>query len=230
MPYQDVARYVSTNETLKQTKMSDDRWQNKYRIESARATWHDYDGGSYFITICTKDREHFFGEIVDGEMVLSDIGKYADEQFNNVSSHYPYAEIPSWTIMPNHLHAIVVISACRDVARNVSEKPMTDNVACNLSHAESICSEGDVARYVSTDPSDKNEYMAERSPKQGSLAAVIRGLKSATTKYANEKDIYFAWQARFHDHIIRDTSELNRIADYIENNVANWKEDEFYTP
>ena len=113
--------------------MSDDRWQNKYRIESARASWHDYDGGSYFITICTKDREHFFGEIVDGEMMLSDIGKYADEQFKNVLSHYPYAEIPLWTIMPNHLHAIVVISACRDVACNVFKKPITDNVACNVS-------------------------------------------------------------------------------------------------
>ena len=89
--------------------MSDDRWQNKYRIESARADWHDYDGGFYFITICTKHREHFFGEIVDGEIALSDIGKYADEQFKNITSHYPYAEIPLWTIMPNHLHAIVII-------------------------------------------------------------------------------------------------------------------------
>ena len=197
--------------------MSDDRWQNKYRIESARADWHDYDGGSYFITICTKDREHFFGEIEDGGMVLSDIGKYVDEQFRNITSHYPYANLPLWTIMPNHVHAIVIISACRDVARNVSP-------------TESICSEGDVARYVSTNPTDKNEYMAERSPKQGSLAAVIRGLKSAVTKYANENEILFAWQPRFHDHIVRDTPEMNRIADYIENNVANWKDDEFYTP
>ena len=197
--------------------MSDDRFQNRYRIESARANWHDYDGGSYFITICTKDREHFFGEIVDEEMILSDVGKYANEQFKNVSSHYPYAEIPLWTIMPNHVHAIVVISACRDVACNVSKKTETKP-------------EGDVARYVSTSPTDKNEYMAERSPKHGSLAAVIRGLKSATTKYANDKDFYFAWQTRFHDHIVRDISEMNRIADYIENNVARWKDDEFYTP
>ena len=99
--------------------MSDDRWQNKYRIESARAIWHDYDGGIYFITICTKYREHSFGEIRDGEMVLSEIGGYAAEQFQNVSTHYPYAEIPLFTIMPNHVHAIVVVSACRDVACNV---------------------------------------------------------------------------------------------------------------
>ena len=198
--------------------MSDDRWQNKYRIESARAEWHDYDGGIYFITICTNHREHFFGEIEDGNMALSDIGNYTAEQFQNVSAHYPYAEIPLFTIMPNHVHAIVVISACRDVACNVLSMPM-----------ETIARE-DVARYVSTDLTDKNEYMAERSPKHGSLAAVIRGLKSAVTKYANEYEILFAWQPRFHDHIIRDNSELNRVGSYIENNVANWKDDEFYTP
>ena len=197
--------------------MADGRWQNKYRIESARAIWHDYDGGIYFITICTKNREHFFGEIGNGEMVLSDIGKYAVEQFNNVTSHYPYAEIPLFTIMPNHVHAIVVISACRDVA-------------CYVSMPTETIAKEDVARYVSTNPTDKNEYMAERSPKQGSLAAVIRGLKSAVTKYANENTLDFSWQPRFHDHIIRDTPEMNRIADYIENNVANWKDDEFYTP
>jgi hypothetical protein len=110
------------------------------------------------------------------------------------------------------------------------EKPTTGYAACNVSQTESICSEGDVARYVSTNPTDKNEYMAERSPKQGSLAVIIRGIKSSITKFANENNIDFAWQPRFHDHIIRDTSELNRIANYIENNVANWKDDEFYTP
>lgn len=197
--------------------MSDDRWQNKYRIESARAIWHDYDGGIYFITICTKYREHFFGEIRDGKMVLSEIGGYAAEQFQNVSTHYPYAEIPLFTIMPNHVHAIVVVSACRDVA-------------CNVSSMEPNHYAGDVARYVSTNGNEKNEYMAERSPKRGSLAVIIRGIKSAVTHFANENALDFAWQSRFHDHIIRDNSEMNRIANYIENNVANWVDDEFYTP
>ena len=188
--------------------MSDDRFQNKYRIESARASWHDYDGGSYFITICTKNREHFFGEIENGEMVLSDIGKYADEQFNNVSSHYPYAEIPLWTIMPNHLHAIVIISAGRDGVHTVSttETP---------------------SRWLSD---TVNETMQEISHKKGRLSVIIGGLKRAVTHFSNENEILFAWQPRFHDHIVRDTPEMNRVANYIENNVANWKDDEFYTP
>jgi len=44
--------------------MSDKKFQNKYRIQSARATWHDYGGGAYFVTVRTKNGEHYFGEIV----------------------------------------------------------------------------------------------------------------------------------------------------------------------
>ena len=180
--------------------MSDDRFQNKYRIESARADWHDYDGGTYFITICTKHREHFFGEIEDGEMVLSDIGRYAAEQFDNVSTHYPYAEIPLWAIMPNHVHGIVVIDG---------NKTKYDRRVVETWRAASL---QDIANL------------------QGWLSVVIGGLKSSITRYTNKNKISFSWQPRFHDHIIRDNSELNRIANYIENNVANWKDDEFYTP
>ena len=62
------------------------------------------------------------------------------------------------------------------------------------------------------------------------MAVTIGSLKSAITHFANQNAIDFAWQPRFHDRIIRDQPEMNRIATYIENNVANWKDDEFYTP
>ena len=89
--------------------MSSDLYRNKYRIPSARATWHDYNGGAYFVTICTRDMVHHFGEVVGSEMNMTEIGRYADEQLRNVSAHYPYAEIPLWVVMPNHIHAIVMI-------------------------------------------------------------------------------------------------------------------------
>ena len=195
----DVARRVSTDQTKNNRPVSDDRFHNKYRIESARAEWHDYNGGTYFITICTKDREHFFGEIMDGDMVLSDIGKYTDEQFQNVSLHYPYAEIPLWTIMPNHLHAIVIIDG---------NKTKYDRRVVETWRAASL---QDIANL------------------QGWLSVVIGGLKSSITRFANQNGLNFAWQPRFHDHIIRDFEELNAIASYIENNVVNWKDDEFYS-
>ena len=80
----------------------------------------------------------------------------------------------------------------------------------------------DVARNVST---GMNTQMANISPRKNSLAVVIRGVKSSITHYANENNIPFAWQTRFHDRIVRNQNELDRISIYIEKNVVNWRND-----
>ena len=96
--------------------MKEEIFQNRYRISSARAMWHNYNGGFYFVTICTHGRKHYFGEIVRNgideqpQMIMSPTGKFAGEQFRSAGIHYPYAEIPLWVVMPNHLHAIVGIN------------------------------------------------------------------------------------------------------------------------
>ena len=95
-----------------------DKFQNKYRIPTARAQWHGYDGGIYFVTICTAERLHLFGEITDSQMLLSDVGRIAYDNFANVTVHYPYAEIPLFTVMPNHIHAIVVIDGNKGNGRD----------------------------------------------------------------------------------------------------------------
>ena len=67
-------------------------------------------------------------------------------------------------------------------------------------------------------------------PQKRNLASVVRGIKSAVKSYANQNNIPFAWQSRYHDRIIRDRHEMNRIAEYIENNVINWAMDKYNTP
>ncbi len=111
-----------------------DKFQDRYRIPSARATFHDYNGGTYFVTVCPAGREHFFGEIVrdcnptamtEQQMVLSPMGQYAHEQFANAQTHYPYAEIPLFVVMPNHIHAVVIIDGEKipnDKRRNVNQQ------------------------------------------------------------------------------------------------------------
>lgn len=108
--------------------MSDDKFKDKYRIDTARAWWHNYDGGAYFITICTQDREHYFGEIENGAMVLSTMGEYTRHCIEQIPQHNPYAEIPQYVIMPNHLHLIVFIvetvhapSHNRQMSNDISE-------------------------------------------------------------------------------------------------------------
>ena len=64
--------------------------------------------------------------------------------------------------------------------------------------------------------------MREISHKRGALSVVIGGFKRAMTCYSRQNNIPFAWQSRFHERIIRNTDEMNHIAEYIENNVAKW--------
>ena len=70
--------------------------------------------------------------------------------------------------------------------------------------------------------------MANISPKSNSIATIIRSYKSAVTKHANRLKLQNGWQTRFHDHIIRNEIEYQRITDYIINNPAKWQEDKFY--
>ena len=210
--------------------MSEEIFQNKYRIKTTRLAGHDYCGGAYFITVCTKNREHFLGEIENGIMQLSEIGQYVSENLQNINRHYPYVEIPLFVVMPNHWHAVVFIDnfSRTDVACVLSSR--TD-VACNVSQLISNDMEyqGDVARNVCTDGNvlneNKNETMVKIAKHQSLLCVAVRGLKSAVTKFARDNDIDFAWLPRFHDHIIRNQEEMNRIADYIENNPAKWEAD-----
>ena len=185
--------------------MLDEMFMNKYRIASARAQWHDYNGGEYFVTICTHGREHYFGEISGGQMNLSEIGNYANAVIQKIPTHNHYAEIPLYVIMPNHIHLIVIIDGG------------------TVPWREKCCR--DVPWRVSTD--GKNTTMQDICNRQGKLSTAIGGMKQSVTRFARKHNIAFAWQPRFHDHIIRDTNELNDIADYIENNVAKWQNDIF---
>lgn len=149
--------------------------------KSPRADFHDYSGGDYFITICTRDKEHYFGHIRDNEMHYSIIGEFCKQQFEQISKHYPYAEIPLFVVMPNHVHAIVSIGS--------------------RTHEPCV-------------PTERT-----------ALSVIIGGLKRAVTLFARRNNIEFGWQSRYHDHIIRGVNDGNKIANYIENNVARWAND-----
>ena len=189
--------------------------------KSPRARWHDYTGADYFVTFCTKNRELYFGDVVDGQMILSEIGKWAVTQIEQTAIiRQNDVEIPMFVVMPNHVHLIVVCSNVdgghtRCVPTNPSEpcRDASNASASELSQSDSADARGASLRF---------------GPQSGNLPSVVRGIKSAVTKYAIEHDIPFAWQSRYHDHIVRNQLEMNRIADYIENNPLRWELDRFY--
>jgi len=189
-----------------------DKYQNKYRIQSARLpSWNYSSNAAYFITICTVNREHYFGEIIQHNMQLSEIGKKANDNWLDIPNHFSFVVLDAFVIMPNHVHGILVI-----------DKPIAaETLQATSLHATSLPA---TSLQSSKSPSIKNKIMADISPKPGSLSTITRSFKSSVTKWCNENKIEFGWQSRFHDHIIRNNDEFRRIRNYIINNPANWKE------
>lgn len=83
---------------------------NKYRIESARLQNWDYASeGGYFITICTQDRECYFGDIANAKMRLSKIGQIAKYEWLKTLKIRKNVLLDEFIIMPNHIHGIIII-------------------------------------------------------------------------------------------------------------------------
>ena len=177
-------------------------FKNKYRIKSTRLKHYDYSSnGAYFVTICTKNRECCLGDVIDGEMKLSVVGKIVSEEWIKTEQIRKYVQLDEWVIMPNHFHGIVIIN--------------NDNVMCNVETPR---------RGVSTtsnqNPCHKLEW------KSHSLGSIICQFKSITTKRIRSiGDFNFTWQHRYYEHIIRNENKLNVIREYIQNNPLRWKLD-----
>lgn len=181
--------------------MSDELFKDQYRIKSARANWHDYNHGWHFITICTHDMVCCFGTVEEDVMVLNDLGRKADEYLAAIPIHYPEASVPLYVVMPNHIHAIIIVEDNELPGPRIMD---------------------------TTEETETGMKMQIISQQRGRLSECIGKYKAAVTRYANQTGATFKWQSRFHDHIIRNQTDGNAIADYIENNPAKWTLDRFY--
>ncbi len=214
-----------------------DLFKNKYRIPSTRLqTWNYADSAMYFVTICTENRECFFGNIVETrciaslsdnttthfiepeyKMELNDLGKIVEMEWLKSPELRPdmNLELFEYVVMPNHFHGIIFIDDNRyNTARynNALDRDAMHRVSTTVG----------TNNLLNLNPLNKF------GPQAKNLASIIRGFKSAVTTYARKNAIPFGWQARFHDHIIGSSHEYLRIAGYIYGNPQNWKEDKFY--
>ncbi len=186
-------------------------FRNKYRIKSAKCPDWDYSSdGAYFVTICTQGREEFFGDMVDGKMMLSKIGQVADKFWTQIPEHFPFVVLDEYIVMPNHVHGILFIEKNDVDCGPVVE---TQNFA-------SLQMQGKT-QGIKNKKWKPNKF----GPQSKNLASIIRGFKVGVKKYATTNEIDFSWQPRFHDRIVRDENELNRIRQYIIDNPTNWQKD-----
>jgi len=161
----------------------------------------DYDYsefGYYFVTICVKDRELCFGDVVGGNMILNKFGRIADQCWREIPNHFNNTEFDKYVIMPNHMHGIVVIN---------------DDIVGNATVGNA-----DLRSLQIQSKNDRTKM---------SLSKIIHGFKSSTTRIINKThgiygNLFFAWQKSFYDRIIRNNHELYRIRKYIINNPLKW--------
>jgi len=131
------------------------KYQNKYRISSTRLQNWDYGWNApYFVTICTQNREYYFGDIVETPKL-------------------------GVSIIPQ-------------------SQPQPQTAA------------------------------ASQKWKPATLGVIINQYKRICTINARRIHADFAWQSRFHDHIIRNNESFEKIKSYIIENPLQWNDDKFY--
>ncbi|HEX6899104.1 MAG TPA: transposase [Thermoanaerobaculia bacterium] len=157
-------------------------FRNRYRIPSARLVSWDYRwAGGYYVTICTLGRVHWFGEVVDGEVLLSRIGEVIALEWLKIPRSHPRVILDEWIVMPDHLHGILIF-------RGMPER--------------------------------------DSGPLAQSLGSAMGQFKSKATKriWGDLRQPEFDWQERFHDTILRDQEDLDRVRAYIRDNPRRWSE------
>ena len=157
----------------------------------------DYDysrPGAYFVTICVRNRQLDFGEIVGDNVSLSPIGDIAGKYWREIPQHFPDVDIHEYVVMPNHIHGIIVIlDGSSHQGRGVQSNTPTENRFSRI------------------------------SPARGSLAVIVRAYKGAVTRWCRQNGYpEFRWQRGYYDHIIRNEESLSRIREYITNNPRRW--------
>lgn len=183
----------------------------RQRISPRRKNYYYTSPGWYFITICTKDREHYFGKICrDGSvnhpiMMLNELGEYCNEEIKKLSTRQT-VDVHEYIVMPNHIHILLVVSEYPTVG--------ADHQSALIHNQSTLNNTSSISSDLSNRPYD--------GP---SLSSIVKLFKGNITKYAQKHDIMFAWQRSFHDHIIRNTQEYERIKYYIQTNPQNREQD-----
>jgi len=167
----------------------------------------DYSSsGWYFITICTKNRECLFGEIIRGKMVLNMAGLIINKYWLELQNKFKNISLDVYQIMPNHIHGIVIIN---DVGNDLRVVPNVDKVR-------------HIGRTLQNIRQQQLLFCIVRWFKTMTTSQYIKGVINNQFSRFNKQ----LWQKSFYDHVIRNEESLNNIREYIKNNPKKWGKDE----
>jgi len=232
-----------------------EKFKGKYRISSCRLQNWDYGSqGSYFITLCTKDRINYFGDIIplDSIEVVPKIDLLVDPQVEaRCIAPQPVDQPVGFKLQLSEIGKIAESEWLKtpDIRPDMNLRLGEFIVMPNHMHGIIIIGEnqyntshpgmdrwiGDQELLDESDSDPVNNpvpYLQHIKNRFGSqsknLASIMRGFKSAVTQYARIHQIEFDWQPNFYEHIIRNQNVFHRITRYIENNPRKWFSDHFF--
>jgi REP element-mobilizing transposase RayT len=188
----------------------------KHHRRSIRLRNYDYSQpGAYFVTICTYQKQSWFGEIKNGQIYLNQLGKIVADEWLKTCKIRPNFKLDEWVIMPNHFHGIVIINdySGDDQSLGARDAPL------DLGARDA--------------PLDLGARDAPLQQKPNSLSSCIAGFKSAVTKRINllrQNTDTPIWQRNYYESILRDEKYLAVVREYIINNPKNWPNDRDYLP
>ena len=179
---------------------------------SVRLSGYDYaTTGAYFVTICTWRRQCLFGNVCEGEVRLNELGLIGRDEWSRTGLLRHNVETETCVVMPNHLHGIIAITSHR---RGVLHTPQSSAVA--RTHL-------DLASGTPTNAPQESL----RSPSE-TIGAIVRGFKSACSRRINQVRVtpnQPVWQRNYHEHVIRNEKDLQRLRQYILDNPSRWIDD-----
>jgi len=166
------------------------KYKNTYRMESIRLKGYDYQSsGYYFVTICTKNEKEYFGKISGNSIILNEIGKAAENIWENIPTQFEMAGLDEYVIMPNHVHGIIIINSSNTTKNTIGDKGGFSGLL---------------------NPQLSNHSLSK-------IIRWFKGRSRYEINKLNPT-LNFAWQPRFYEHIIRGEKALFNIRNYIINN------------
>jgi len=136
---------------------------------------------------------------------MTPLGKIAQETLAQIPHHYPSARLDMFVVMPNHVHAIILLEHA--VGAGFNPAPTQDY-----------------------GPGREHLGVLPAAPtKRHALSEIVRAFRTfSARRIALERGRRGApvWQRGFYEHVVREDEDHIRIRDYIEANPAYWMDDE----
>ncbi len=202
--------------------------RHQFRLED-----HDYNGGIYFVTICSNEKKHTFGRISNNIFQPSELGEIIIEHLDRLPSYYEDVELWNSVVMPNHIHLVVSIDK---TSTTVGTRLIASDNNASINNA-SIASDNNAS--IASSGKIKLNIGCLKPPKHGEesgdyhhnsrLASIIGAFKAGISRMARTRLIASLpiWQSRYHEHVIRNQFSFDNIMDYINHNVETWEADCF---